>query len=197
MRNRIACDLDGVVADIVSQIINYADRWYGLVILPEQIVSDQVQECTPLSFNQLKEMFTNREFFATMAPIEGARAALRELLSLGFLIDIVTDRFWYPEIQMDTRSWLESNRIPFDEVEFVRSREKHLMVAKKGYRFAVEDQAANATLLQPVTQVFLLDRPYNRRVNNAHVRRVGDLADVSSAITNLVFDVRQREAKAS
>lgn len=186
MRGRIGCDLDGVVADIVSQLVEFARRNHNFRLKPEQIVSEQAETCTPLSLQQLQAMFRERIFFTTMTAFSDARAALSDLRSLGFSVDIVTDRFWYPEIRTDTIAWLEAHDIAYDELRFVSRFEKHITAAEWNYRFVIEDQAPNALLLSSVTEVYLLDRPYNRTISsNERIRRVRSLSEVVGAVASL------------
>ncbi len=116
MKERVGFDLDGVLADIVSQLVQFAKEKHGISLLPEQITSEHAETCTPLTLSQLEEVFRERTFFTTMPPLSGAQNALRDLRGLGLEVDILTDRFWYQEIRADTKAWLADNGIPCEAV---------------------------------------------------------------------------------
>jgi 5'(3')-deoxyribonucleotidase len=171
--------LDGVLADIVAQLVAFAREKYGIDLQREQIVSEHAHTCTPLSIEQLESLFRDRGFFSGMPPMLDACAALRDIQGLGFEVDIVTDRFWYSEIADDTKQWLAKHEIPFSKLIFARRGEKQLVAAERGHRLFIEDQAANARIISSVTAVYLLDRPYNRALRpSERVHRVASMEEI-------------------
>jgi uncharacterized HAD superfamily protein len=82
-----------------------------------------------------------------------------ELTSAGFAVHIVTDRFWYPEIQDDTRKWLASRLITVSSLVFARKTEKPSVAQNLGIDWFIEDQRSNANLLSEVCRVLLIDHP--------------------------------------
>lgn len=176
---RIGCDLDGVLADIVAQLVAFASAKYGITLHKEQIISDHADTCTPLSIEQLEALFRDRGFFSGMPPMLDACVALRDIQALGFEVDIVTDRFWYSEIADDTKQWLARHAIHFSKLIFARRGEKHLVAAERGHRLFIEDQAGNAEIVSSVTPVYLLDRPYNRTLRQSErVHRVASMEEI-------------------
>jgi 5'(3')-deoxyribonucleotidase len=98
----VGVDLDGVIADIVAQLVRFSRSEYDLHLAPSQFRSENIETCTPIKTEQLRRLFCEPKFFQTMRAIQGARRALMQLIKAGFKVHIITDRFWYPEIQDDT-----------------------------------------------------------------------------------------------
>lgn len=168
----IGIDLDGVIADIVTQLVRFSRTKYGLHLIASEFCSENIETCTPINAEQLTGLFSEPKFFQTMRALRGARRALMRLTSAGFAVHIVTDRFWYPEIQDDTRKWLASRLITVSSLVFARKTEKPSVAQNLGIDWFIEDQRSNANLLSEVCRVLLIDHPYNQGLLAADVLRV-------------------------
>jgi uncharacterized HAD superfamily protein len=186
MRNNpnivVGCDLDGVIGDIVKQLVRFSRSEHRIHLTRKHIVSENIETCTPIRRDQLHELFENPEFFRTLPAMPRARESLSRLKAAGCAIHIITDRFWYSDIHADTREWLKRYQIPFDSVVFARKAEKHDVAERLKVRYFVEDQLSNARLLAPLCKVLLLDRPYNQGEIPDQVTRVDNLKDVVAEI---------------
>jgi uncharacterized HAD superfamily protein len=171
----LGCDLDGVIGDIVQQIVRFSRREHRISMTKKHIVSEDIETCAPIRREQLHELFKNREFFRSLPMVPHAREALLQLKTAGCEIHVVTDRFWYAGIQEDTKEWLTQRRIPFDSLVFARKSAKHDVADHLGIEWFIEDQLSNARLLAPLCQVLLVNRPYNQGGIPDHVTRVEDL----------------------
>ena len=194
----VGCDLDGVIGDIVQQLVRFSRRQHRVFLTRKHITSENIETCTPLQREQLHRLFENREFFRSLPVIPRAREALSTLKGAGFSIHIVTDRFWYSGIHDDTTDWLKRHRIPFDSVVFARKAEKHDVAERLKVRYFIEDQLSNARLLAPLCQVLLLDRPYNQGEIPDQVTRVDDLKDAVARIveeTKVLDDSSRRSQR--
>jgi uncharacterized HAD superfamily protein len=158
----IGCDLDGVIGDIVRQLIRFSRLEHQIYITRNHVISENVETCAPIQSEQLHRLFQNPEFFRSLPLLPHSRRALTELAAAGCSIHIVTDRFWYEGIQQDTRAWLEQHRIPFNSLTFSRKSEKNLVAEKLKISWFIEDQLSNALLLASSCRVLLIDRPYNQ-----------------------------------
>ena len=136
----VGCDLDGVLGDIVQQVVRFSRREHQISMTRGHVISENIETCAPIRREQLHDLFRNREFFRSLPLVPHARQMLSNLKELGWKIHIVTDRFWYDGIHADTKQWLMRHRIPFDSVVFARKEEKHDVVAKLGIGWFIEDQ---------------------------------------------------------
>ena len=172
----LGLDLDGVLADIVRQLILFAANEFGLRISPQSITSENVEQCTPLTGKQLVRLFSEPSFFTTMPAMYGAAETVAALKARQATIHIITDRFWYPGIQEDTAQWLNHNNIVYDSLVFARKAEKQHAVSELAIDAFLEDQRSNANLIANVSYVFLLDCSYNQGPVARNVYRVSTLA---------------------
>lgn len=178
MDRLVGVDIDGVIADIASQLVKYAADLHGCILSPESITSENVEACSDLSSDQVKEIFSSSSFFQTLPVFPSAKASLAKLNNNNWRIVLMTDRFWYPEIQDDTLTWLRENDLTFDSLYFVSKKNKAACAKELGINVFIEDQLSNATLLSEVCeQIFLVDRSYNQGPIHPRIIRVSELAD--------------------
>ncbi len=183
MQKRIGVDIDGVISDIARHIIDYSAREFACLIAPEQISSDRMETCTELTQEQLIIIFTDPKFWKTLPVVPSSHEWLRRIREFGWEVILVTDRFWYPQIEEDTRDWLASNDIPFDDLEFARRAEKPTRARDLGITMFVEDQLSNANTLAEVCEtVFLVDRTYNQGSTASNVHRIINCLDCLSTL---------------
>jgi 5'(3')-deoxyribonucleotidase len=186
----IGVDLDGVIADIVTQLVRFSRTEYGLDLSPSTFESENIETCTPINAEQLRRLFCDPKFFRTMRAIPGARTSLARLVDAGFTVHIVTDRFWYPGIHDDTRYWISRRAIPATSVVFANKSEKQTIARDLEFRWFIEDQRSNANLLSNVCRVLLLDRPYNQGMLASNVQRTKSLNVASEIIRQHVVKER-------
>lgn len=176
--NIIGVDIDGVISDIAGHLVQYAKSMYGCMITVEGITSENVETCSDLSADDVRGIFSTPLFFQSIPALPTAKDALNQLVRTGWKVVLMTDRFWYPEIQEDTLSWLKENNIPFHSILYVNKTEKAVWSGKMGIKYFIEDQLSNANLLSEVcNDVFLIDRPYNKGVTLPGVCRVSDICE--------------------
>jgi len=155
----VGVDLDGVVADIVTQLVRFSRSKYDLRLVPSEFRSENIETCTPIRTHQLQKLFREPSFFQSMRAVQGARQLLVNLGESGYRVHIVTDRFWYPEIHEDTREWLSNRLIRVASVVFATKTEKQAVARDLGLGWFIEDQRSNANLLSEVCRVLLIDNP--------------------------------------
>ena len=113
-----------------------------------------------------------------MPVMPASREWLEKIVAAGWQIILITDRFWYPEIRDDTWDWLQSHKIPFHSVEFIKNARKAKRARQLGIRTFVEDHLSNANSLAEVCdRVFLLDRSYNQGITAKRVIRISNLQE--------------------
>jgi 5'(3')-deoxyribonucleotidase len=182
--NNIGVDLDGVIADIVTQLVHFSRIRYGLRLTPSQFSSENIETCTAINAGQLNALFCEPTFFRTMRAVQGARRSLAQLSAAGYVIHVITDRFWYPGIQDDTRKWVTSRLLRIGSLNFARKAEKPSVAGRLGVRWFIEDQRSNANLLSQVCRVLLIDQPYNQGLLAANVLRVKSFQDAVNVVVN-------------
>lgn len=183
-------DLDGVVADIVTQLVRFSRSKYDLRLVPSEFRSENIETCTPIRTHQLQTLFREPSFFQSMRAVQGARQLLVDLGESGYRVHIVTDRFWYPEIHEDTREWLSNRLIRVASVVFATKTEKQAVARDLGLGWFIEDQRSNANLLSEVCRVLLIDKPYNQGTLEPNVLRVKGL---KKAVGMLADDLRNEQ----
>lgn len=188
--NPVGIDIDGVLSDIAGHLVRFANDRFGCKLSVEDLTSEDVETCSNLTAEQLRQIFSTSRFFQTMPAFKSVGESLKQLSESGWRIVLVTDRFWYAEIQDDTVEWLREHDIPFDSVSFVRKADKATFARKFRIKFFIEDQLSNANRLARVCdRVFLIDRPYNQGSTFRSVTRVSNLAE---AILCLASDQAKR-----
>lgn len=179
----VGVDLDGVIADIVTQLVRFSRSEYDLRLVPSEFRSENIETCTPIKTKQLRKLFGEPKFFQTMRAMQGARRSLMQLIAAGYAVHIVTDRFWYPEIQDDTRRWLSDRLIRVNSLVFATKTQKQSVARNLEIGWFIEDQRSNANLLSEVCRVLLIDRPYNQGLLAPDVLRVKTLPQAVDAVT--------------
>lgn len=111
MTNRIsiAVDMDGVIADTVSQFILWYERDFGLRI--EKKAFDGRPEAEGLPDNTVRKYVYTPGFFRTVPVMDGAKAAVQQLME-SFDIYIVSAAVEFPQSLLEKYEWLQEN-FPF------------------------------------------------------------------------------------
>ena len=190
----VGVDLDGVIADIVTQLVRFSRSEYDLRLVPSKFHSENIETCTPIKAEQLRKLFCEPKFFQTMRAVQGARRSLMQLIAAGYTVHIITDRFWYPQIQDDTRKWLSNRLIRVESLVFARKTEKQSVARNLAIGWFIEDQRSNANLLSEVCRVLLIDQPYNQGPLAPDVLRVATLQQaVDAVVRNFVPGTAQAD----
>jgi uncharacterized HAD superfamily protein len=175
----IGIDLDGVLGDLASEVIKESRRMYNIKIKKESITSHHLEECTALTSDQVKKIFSSGNVFRKMSPIAGAKSAITQLHKAGWRTQILTDRFWGNDDWKIAFSWLETNEFEGEPLDLVRAKDKADYAKAKGIMVFVEDNADTAISLSLVCErVYLLDRTYNQRELPAKVIRISTWQEI-------------------
>lgn len=163
----IACDLDNTLC-LQGEALRREVRSRFSINVPSALLFDAYNgwQAFGVSRAQLDEVFRDGSVFRDVGVRPGGRAALRALREEGYKIAIVTDRFWYDAIEQDTRTWLDEQDVPYDELALVRAADKATWVAnhtKRDIAVFFEDNLPTALqLAKVVSKVYLFDFPWNR-----------------------------------
>ncbi len=163
MRPVIGIDLDGVLGDLAEGVIKTAEAKYGIKIDLKDITSHRLQDCTPLTEPQVQEIFKSTDIFRTLSPLPNASEALDKLHEKGWVVHVITDRFWTDHDWTDADYWLEQNKFKRNDLSLVRAREKDRYAKANGISVFVEDNYDTAKALGSVCpKVYLINWPYNQ-----------------------------------
>jgi uncharacterized HAD superfamily protein len=182
----IGIDLDGVLGDLLSEMIKVVEARYDLKLEREKVTCYRLDQCTPLTQAQIKEVFSSTDIFCTMRPIADAAECVKRLRREGWIVYVVTDRFWHdPETDLTiAKRWLQQNGFEWDHLELVSGEDKVDYAKKHGITFFVEDNADTVKRLSRVcSSVYLLDWPYNQGYLPANVTRVSTWQVIVGEIT--------------
>jgi 5'(3')-deoxyribonucleotidase len=180
---RVAVDVDGVLADIISVWLeNYNRRVGNDKILTKESV---------YRWDYWKELgYKEYEFYEELAGCwkEWRRVPLmehdmplhlRRLKSMVYRVDIVSAQMAKEQVRL----WLEHNGIVYDEyVSVPRGRDK----AYLDYDVFIDDSPINALSISSMGKyVILYDQPWNKHVNGSkNIRRAYNIGDVVEYIIN-------------
>lgn len=172
---KIGIDLDGVLNDLAGSVISIARDKYGINIVRSNITTHRLDNCTTLTPDQVKDIFSTPKIFEDVAPLSDAINALSTLSSKGYDVHILTDRFWNDNDWDIATNWLKRYGFKWNQLYLVHAKDKPEFSKSLGLKFFIEDNIGTAVELASVCkQVFLLDRPYNQGELPGNVFRVDD-----------------------
>lgn len=194
---RIAVDLDDVVAEYVPTLTNYYNRVYNDAVQVGDITTWKLkdhyeQTSTSEEVKALMTLFAHSKEFREMPPVPGAVEALKHLRN-HYDVSIVTAR---ASRSIDaTYDWMREQGISDIPVYF--NKEKGKMCWNLGVDLIIDDgvhnlddvmnytrQASQGSLFPP-TNTLLYDRPWNRgHVNAQSHERARDWREVLKIINS-------------
>lgn len=128
MIQKIGIDVDGVLRDFVTGLINTYHTHFPNDKVIEPITSFDIQEFFPDSKEDMKMFFRNHveEVFLKNAPlIVDADRGMKYLRRLGYELNIITSQ--KEETLEPTIKWLKKHKIKFDNL--YNTKDKHLVDA--------------------------------------------------------------------
>lgn len=162
-------DVDGVLADFVSSARIYSRENFGKELNPDAWLEQSLAE------DEVKEILTNEDFFADLAPYEDASEALHKIKEMGYYIIIVTARNLIGAI---TFKWLLKHNIPFDLFQMWDDDERVEEAKKMNPVFCIDDTFKNALSMASYCQYsFLRIHEWNAFYNN-NVVHIYSLMDI-------------------
>lgn len=141
------------------------------------------------------------ELFCSMPAVPFAGEVIKKLKSEGHQIYIITAREhndeWFPKhiacnMERFTAEWLMKNGIPFDKIIF-KANDKGKVCEENGVDIMIDDDPYNIDKLIGKTNVFVFDKPYNRKPEYSLVTRVYSWYDAYNKIKE--FDAKRSGRK--
>lgn len=108
-RKSIAIDMDGVLADVEPQYLDWYEKEYGTRPLRESMLG--LMECDALPNGAIAKFLTTPGFFRTLPVMEGAVEAVKDLMK-DFDVYIVSAAMEFPLSLYEKKLWLEEH-FPF------------------------------------------------------------------------------------
>ncbi|MBO4383945.1 MAG: hypothetical protein J5854_00815 [Clostridia bacterium] len=189
----IGIDVDGVLADLGRFLreegVPYFKKKYGLsVVDPAQCHAEEMFGCTE---KQRKRFWGRRgwRYINGEAPIEGCSEVIGKLKRDGNGIYIVTCRALTAKhgpvpafLRTVLRSWLKRNGIAYDGIIYCHeddpAERKLKACLDNGLDVLIDDNADNIMAVKDSVLALCFDSPWNARIDDEKVIRVGGWADV-------------------
>ncbi len=170
---KIAFDLDGVIADIVTPLITESKNRYGIRFGYSSITDYFIPECTPLSFEQcydILEWLLSKKALDVIFPYWDAYFFLK---SLPYDPIIITAR----KTEEPAFIWLKRWFGDGFHLHVVGDYQNKLAVLKElGIGFYVDDRGDAAVYFRENgIDTFLVDRPWNRHIDYPLLYRIVSL----------------------
>lgn len=164
-----AIDIDDVLADLSSDLYLSLKKRYPEVTP----VSDWSTYSFISRFNISQDDFLQHiiddNLLTTIAPIEGAAAAMRDLKRAGAKLVMITSRGYHPNAYSVTERWLSKHSIPCDDLIIVPSGQTKDQASKKrypkGFHIMLDDHAKNLIDMDKagmIDRAALIDMPWNK-----------------------------------
>lgn len=163
---KIGIDVDNVIADSVPTLIAEANKYFKTNFTYNDIYIYDFHKILGVSREEMSVFM--KKIFSEKVPlrcktIKGAKEAIHKIKE-NYEIYIVSSR--RKEFKADTIEWLNNNDIPYDFVEHVTDKQKHIYAIDKGIEVFIEDDLEQAiSLAENGIKVFLFDHPWNRAGN--------------------------------
>lgn len=174
----VACDIDGVLADVLAPLLDWMCDAFGVEIALEEVTDwDNVLNLvrnrssmvvTNEAWNAARrEFWTSDEILGELPLVLPMLTAMRAVRGMAKAMHVVTERDG--ETRKITRMWLDSYGIPYDQIVF--RADKSAYCRENFIRYIIDDDAEVARSCHNVgVGVFLIDQTYNR-----HVEEIGGI----------------------
>jgi 5'(3')-deoxyribonucleotidase len=163
--------MDGVIADTVSQFIEWYERDYGVRI--EKVAFEGKPEAEGLPGGAVKKFVYTSGFFRTIPVMEGAREAVIELMK-DFDVYIVSAATEFPQSLNDKYEWLQEHFPFISWRNIVFCGDKSII----GTDYMIDDHVKNLDCCKGKT--FMFTAGHNAGVN--HHTRVDNWKEVMTLL---------------
>jgi 5'(3')-deoxyribonucleotidase len=162
-RPTIAIDMDGVIADTVSNFIQWYERDYGVRVELEAF--EGKPEAEGLPDNTVRRYVLTPGFFRSVPVMEGAKEAVLEL-SEKFEIYIVSAAMEFPQSLFEKYEWLREHFPYISWKNIIFCGDKSII----GTDYMIDDHVRNLDVCKGKTLMFTAGHnagvDHHKRVNN-------------------------------
>lgn len=168
---RIAVDMDGVLADVTEQFLRYDEKDFGKRRTPEEITGLRELEAFPRS----REYVFSKGFFRTVPVIKDSREIL-SLLNEKYEVFIVSAATEFPQSLPEKLEWL-NEFFPFIKwQQIVFCGLKTVINAD----IMIDDHFKNLDHFKNITMLFT--QPHNLHQQAGRHKRVGSWKEIASLL---------------
>lgn len=201
---KIYVDIDDVLCETAASLCDMAEREFGRRVEYRNVREFDLQKVFSLSDHEMdrfRDLSHEPEFLASFPVTPGAVEGLRELVSAGHSVDLVTGR--PASSHIGTEMWLDSAGIDGFSVTYVdKYGRSHIYgcnpgdppsismdeLAAREYDVVIDDSPVVLAKLAAwrKTCVLVYDRPWNAAFGLAgNMRRIGSWAEALAAVRRL------------
>ena len=177
---RIGIDIDGVLTDLESFMINYGTKFCVEEKLPIEIKEIKYNEKETFNLtDQQVEKFWNKCFVKYLKesnPREFVVEILNKLQEEGNDIYLITARNeeglppeYYGKMQELTKTWLQNNNIKYKKLIFAKDEEKILHCIENQIDIMIEDSPKNIESISKQLPVIKYNCQYNNKINGKNI----------------------------
>lgn len=160
---KIGIDIDNVIADTIEILLKELNKHFKTKLTYNDIYMYDFEPILGISKAEAKPFFIKlfkKKALMKCRLMKGAREALNKI-KRKYKIYIVTSRL--KDYEKDTIAWIDKMKIPYDHIEHVTEKQKHLFAAKKGIRIFIEDDLEQAIYMAEAgIKVYIFDHPWNK-----------------------------------
>jgi 5'(3')-deoxyribonucleotidase len=168
---RIAIDMDGVIADVAEQFLRYDERDFGRRKTWEEIAGVEERKAFP----HCRDYVFSKGFFRTAPVMEHSQEILQQL-NASYEVFIVSAATEFPQSLAEKLEWLGEHFpfIPWQQIVFCGI--KTIIKAD----IMIDDHFKNLDHFPGAT--FLFSQPHNFSMNDGKHKRVYSWAEIASIL---------------
>lgn len=170
-RQRIAVDMDGVLADVYAQFLRMHEEDTGQQLSRDNIKGLLEEEAFPLHNEHV-----NRPGFFRTAPVMQDAPRVLELLNREYEVFIVSAAMEYPNSLKEKHDWLNAYFPFITWQQMVLCGSKSIICAD----IMIDDHFKNLDTFQGKTLLFT--QPHNQDAPNKRHRRVGNWQEIAEIL---------------
>ncbi|AVX20598.1 MULTISPECIES: hypothetical protein [Carboxydocella] len=159
----IGIDIDGVLADSVTQWLNVMNKYFGQNKKYEELYTYRFEKVYNVTWEEMDRFFrTNQEILlSNLSPIPNSVSAVKKLKIWGHKIYLVTAR--PRQYQHLTTKWLKEHQVEYDQLIMTDFQCKADYCQELQLKVFIDDSLDNAmAIASRGIKVFLYNAPYNQ-----------------------------------
>lgn len=192
---RIGIDIDGVLTDEHSFIIDFASKYLNERNIPYTVHKDiyDSEKVFDVSKEVWREFWKEHIFYYSknVQARPFASEVINKLKKENIEIFIITARYYTTyenehteEMQKIVKEWLNNNNIPYDKIIF--SEEKVDICKKYEIDLMIEDKPENILSISNEIPVICYDHLYNAKLNNKNIIRCYSWYDIYEKLLEFI-----------
>jgi len=181
----IVCDIDEVIANFVSPLIDFLNEKYDAGLVYGNIRDWNIWKWGNLSEEDYNGGFRDFEFtkpYERLTCVNGAREGLETLSEFGEVFMVTYRR---ENLREQTLKWLSENQMKYDKIFFSDNKSKLNICNKLNPDLIIDDSANQARILSNYFYFLLYDKPWNQDANHENVIRVKNWDEILERVNRV------------